>query len=135
MTTIFQVIKNIKHNGTYHNAGEFIEAEVGAFGELIELGFLKIIDGAKSIEHAQEIIASEKEQVGEQVNTEKEKEPENTWGPKQDEDEEEKTDTDDAPKDDKKEDENKGADVDAPKDETGNKDLPPPANEDDGKDL
>jgi len=83
MTTFFLVKSNIKHNGIVYQKDTIIEGVEFEFGSLVTDGLLRVIPAVDSLAKAQEVIADEKEIVGDEP---AEKEPENTWGPKKDED-------------------------------------------------
>ena len=79
---IFHTLSNLKFGDTIHKVGDFFEAEIAKYGYLAEQKILRIVNGAKTIEEAESIIAEEKKQ---QVDAEKqESAPVNTWGAKPD---------------------------------------------------
>lgn len=88
MTTIFLVKQNLKHNGTDYKVGQLVQDEFEATPNLVNDGVLRVIEGAESIQEAEAILAEEKEKHGERASGEAELQPENTWGPRKDEQEE-----------------------------------------------
>lgn len=80
--SIFHVVSNLNHNGTIHKKGSFFEGEVSEFESVISIGVLKVVEGAKDLEHAAKIIAEEA--TKQEVASAEVKEPQNTWGPKPD---------------------------------------------------
>lgn len=80
---ILQVLSDLKHNGTLHKAGTFLEAEAGQFEDLVKQGILKVIEGAENVEEAAKIVLADAQKTA-AVAAEASKEAENTWGPKAD---------------------------------------------------
>ena len=81
---IFYVLSNIRHNSTTYAQGTFIEGVLAEFGELVKDGALRIVEGATSVEHAAEIVASESAEAAKAIQAAQAKAAsENTWGPKE----------------------------------------------------
>lgn len=77
--SIFQILSNVKHNGDNLTAGNFFEGELAEFAHLVKDGVLRIMEGAKNLEHAAEIAQKESE-VAQQAAAEAEQtQPQNTW--------------------------------------------------------
>lgn len=59
MNNYFLVLSNLKHDGGLFEKGSILEAAEGAFEGLVKSGILRLVEGAKSIEHAAELAAAE----------------------------------------------------------------------------
>lgn len=82
---ILEVKSNLNHSGVLYAPGDLFEATQGTFADLVRDGVLRVVPNAETIAEAEEIIALEKEKAGEQTaEVAKEKEPEDTWAPKPD---------------------------------------------------
>lgn len=81
--SIFQALSNLNHDGNVYIKGSVFEAEGVQFEQLVKEKVLKIVEGARDLAHAAEIVASQIE--AEIAATEQaEKKPENTWEAKPD---------------------------------------------------
>lgn len=83
-TKILQVMSDLKLNDVIHKTGDFIEAGVDELADLVDIGVLKVIDGAKSIDEAAQKV---KEEADAKIEAEEQKADdvnENTWGAKKD---------------------------------------------------
>ena len=60
MNKIYQVLSNLKFGETLHKAGDIFEGEVAHYEYLVADKVLRVVEGAKSVAHAMEIIAAEK---------------------------------------------------------------------------
>lgn len=80
MSKIFQVLSNLNHSGDLYKAGTFFEGELSEFGNLVKDGVLRVVEEAKTIAEAQEIVA--KEDAAKANQTASEESAPNTWGPK-----------------------------------------------------
>lgn len=78
MSNIIQVLSNIKHNGEFYATGSLIEAQAGEFQQLINDGAIRVVEGAKSITHARELLSKEVANTVEEV--EEIVESQDTWG-------------------------------------------------------
>lgn len=76
---IFQVLSTLNLSGDIKKAGEFIEAHVEAFADLVELGVLKLVHGASTPDEATKILGEEAEVKAQEEQIQKEMPPENTW--------------------------------------------------------
>ena len=78
MNAIYQVVDQVKHNGTLIEAGKVFEGDTAEFTQLVQVGTLRILDGIKTVKEGVTYLARE-----EQAKTEGNSAPEgtNTWGP------------------------------------------------------
>ncbi len=76
---IFEVLTDLNLGGTLKKAGQFIEAHVEAFADLVEMGVLRLIEGAENVADAAKTIADEAEVKAQEAEIEKETAPKNTW--------------------------------------------------------
>lgn len=83
--TIFKVQSNLNHNGESYKAGSYLEGEAPLFESLVADNVLKPVEGATSFAEAAEIEAEEAAFKAAQEEEEKGVAPENTWGPKTEE--------------------------------------------------
>lgn len=80
--SIIKIESNLRHNGTDHVKGDFMEADASSFEQLISEGVLSVVEGANTIEEAR---AMTEEAMASAVATEEAQQPENTWEAKKDE--------------------------------------------------
>lgn len=81
---ILHVQTNLNHNGTYYPKGSFIQSEEGEFVPLIEEGILKVVEGANTIEEAEEITGSTAGKAEETATEPAVPTAQDTWGPRPD---------------------------------------------------
>jgi len=82
--SIFKVNSNFKHNGQPYQKDTVFEGTTEEFGHLAEAGVLTIVEGAKNVDEAVDIIVEEAKKDDEKEKIEIA--PENTWGPQPDKD-------------------------------------------------
>lgn len=82
MNKFYQVLSNLKWDDTFHKAGSIIDGLESELEYLVKDKVLRHVDGATSIDHAHEIIATEAEEKG--AAQAAIKPPENTWEAKPD---------------------------------------------------
>lgn len=78
-TQIFQVVSDLKLDSGLKKAGDFIQAEVGSFADLVDLGVLRLIEGAKNVDEAVQHVKDEIDAKVQETELEAEMKPKNTW--------------------------------------------------------
>jgi hypothetical protein len=77
MTTFFHIKSTVKHNGTTYTKDSVLQGELVEFQTLVNDGLFAVLEGAETLEEAEQIVADSKITPEAQA-----KEDENTWGPK-----------------------------------------------------
>jgi hypothetical protein len=67
MKKFLLVLKNLKHDGDLLEAGSLFEGAVEEFQQLIDMGVLKVIEGAKTLDEAAEMAKAQVAEIAEKV--------------------------------------------------------------------
>jgi hypothetical protein len=59
MNKILLVLKNLRHDGADLAVGSLFEADINAFQGLVDMGVLRVIEGAKTLEEAEQIVKTQ----------------------------------------------------------------------------
>jgi hypothetical protein len=78
-TQIFQVISDLNLGGDLKKAGDFLEIEIDKVADLVDMGVLKVIEGANNVDEAVQKVKEEADAKIQEAEIAAEAAPKNTW--------------------------------------------------------
>ena len=81
MNKIFLVLRNLKHNGEELAKGSLFEGTLEGFQQLVDMGVLRVVEGAETLEQAAEIVKGEVDAAVQKAEATAAVAPKDVWAP------------------------------------------------------